>query len=234
MPRYKNHNWLIPWGLCVLFLLGGCSQNPVTSTQLTGYRGEMPANLGGHWERDYGRGEDVNQALNRLFRRLSRASQSRGYGGNEIGIINSYQDVDSIIALARLADLITRPNVLTIAQDKNEISIEREGDFSMLCEFFDGAAQGTQTEFGQEVCGWDGHQFVTSLILPDGLNVTHRFTIAPDGQNMHVATTVSSRTTPVPFTLNRFYTRFELPEPEYNCVDTLSRKRVCSTEENPL
>ena len=235
MPGQKPYKWLIQWVLCLVFLLGACSQNKTRDTGLSGYRGTMPANLDGHWERDYGRSEDVNQALTRLFRRLSRASQNQAYAGrNDIGVITSAQDVDSIIALARLAELITRPNVLTISQNETEINIEREGDFAMLCEFFNGTSQGTDTEYGREVCGWDGHQFVSHLILPDGLNVSHRFTVAPDGNNMHVATTVSSRTTPVPFTLNRFYTRFEPLAPEYNCVNTLSRQRVCSTEENPL
>jgi len=44
-------------------------------------------------------------------------------------------------------------------------------------------------------------------------------------------TTVSSSTSRVPFTLRRFYTRFQRPAPDYKCIETLSMKRVCSTGE---
>ena len=221
---------------CVLvlsLLLTACSPNPARDDAIRGYKGAVAADLSGSWERDYSRSDDVNNALRRLFRRLSRAAQDqRNSRMGDAGLITSSQDVSSILALARLADLITRPNVLTISQSEHEISVEREGDFAMFCEFYNGVAQGTETNYGTEVCGWDGQQFVSDLILPDGLLVSHRFTIAPDGENMHVATTVSSSATRVPFTLTRFYTRFEPPTSKYNCIETLSRKRVCSTRED--
>ena len=101
----------------------------------------------------------------------------------------------------------------------------------MLCEFYDGVAKGTTSDYGAEVCGWDGDQLVSHLILPDGLIVIHRFTLSPNKKNMRVTTTVSSSTARVPFTLNRFYMRFEPPSSEFNCIETLSMKRVCSTGE---
>lgn len=214
-------------------LVAGCLRQPVRDDATRAYQGVMPVELSGSWERDYSRGDDVNQALGRLFRQLNRSGQGRqspNYGrfGNT-GPIASYGDVSSILALARLAELVTRPAVLTISQSENEIRVEREGDFAMVCNFFDKVSQGAVTEHGREICGWTGEQFVSRLLLPDGLVVSHRFTMAPDLENLHVATTVSSASTRIPFTLHRFYTRFEPLGSDYNCIETLSRKRVCST-----
>ena len=63
---------------------------------------------------------------------------------------------------------------------------------------------------------------------------THRFTISADSRQLRVVTTLASSTSRVPFTLRRFYTRFERPPPNYSCVETLSMKRVCSTGELKL
>lgn len=212
--------------LCLL--VTGCVQQSVRDNATRSYLGVMPVDLSGSWERDYSRGDDVNKALGRLFRQLNRSAHSQQFP-NYAGPVTPYADVSSILALARLAELVTRPTVLTISQSEGEIRVEREGDFAMVCEFYGGVSRGVVTDHGTEVCGWTGEQFVSRLLLPDGLVVSHRFTIAPDRENMHVATTVSSSSTRVPFTLHRFYTRFEPLDSEYNCIETLSRKRVCST-----
>ena len=143
----------------------------------------------------------------------------------------SARDVSSVLALARLTELITRSDVLTISQNEHEISIEREDDFALLCAFYDGLAKDTQSDYGIEICGWDGEQLVSNLVLPDGLQVTHRFTVSEDGEQLRVVTTVASSTSRVPFTLRRFYTKFVRPPSNVNCVETFSMKRVCDTGE---
>ncbi len=211
--------------LCLM--ITACARQPAQDNAIRSYQGVMPVNLSGSWERDFSRGDDVNKALGRLFRQLNRSAQSQQYP-NYAGPIAPYADVSSILALARLAELVTRPTVLTITQSDSELRVEREGDFAMVCEFYDNVSQGTVSEYGTEVCGWTGEQYVSRLLLPDGLVVSHRFTVAEDQQNLHVATTVSSRSSRIPFTLHRFYTRFEPLSSEYNCVETLSKKRVCT------
>lgn len=188
----------------------------------------MPVNLSGSWERDYSRGDDAQTTLNMVLRRASRPAPDTGYPGN-----NPYptQDLSKIVALAQLAELITRPDVLTIEQSEYEVSIARKDDFTLLCEFYEGLAKRTQSDYGTEVCNWNGTRLESHLILPDGLLVSHRFTMSSDGQNLHVSTTVSSDSTSTPFTLNRYYVKFERPESEFNCIETLSMKRVCSTGE---
>lgn len=220
--------------LVLCLLMAACSHQPERDNSTRNYLGVMPVDLSGSWERDYSRGDDVNKALGRLFRQLNRAAQNQqypNYGGSRNGGAGAmFGDPSSILALARLAELVTRPSVLTILQNEHEIKVEREGDFAMVCEFYDNIAKGAETAHGTEVCGWTGEQFISRLQLPDGLAVSHRFTLAPDLENLHVATTVSSTSSSVPFTLHRFYTRFEPASSEYNCVETLSRKRVCTTK----
>lgn len=220
--------------LVLCLLMAACSHQPARDNSTRNYLGVMPVDLSGSWERDYSRGDDVNKALGRLFRQLNRAAQNQQYpnygGSRNSGAGVMFGDPSSILALARLAELVTRPSVLTVSQSEHEIKVEREGDFAMVCEFYDNIAKGTETAHGTEVCGWTGEQFISRLQLPDGLVVSHRFTLAPDLENLHVATTVSSTSSRVPFTLHRFYTRFEPASSEYNCVETLSRKRVCTTK----
>ena len=220
--------------LVLCLLVTACSQQPALKNNTPGFEGAMPVDFSGSWERDYSRGDDVNGVLGGLFYRLNRQAAQRNPGDPRLGSATpgiSERESSSILALARLAELITRLDVLTIAQNEYEISIERKDDFTMLCEFYGGVAKGTTSDYGSEVCSWDGDQLVSHLILPDGLNISHRFAISADRNHLRVATTVSSSATRVPFTLTRFYMKFDPPTSEFNCIETLSMKRVCSTGE---
>jgi hypothetical protein len=206
-------------------LVVACSSNlPTIDTSMPSYSGGMPADLSGSWERDYSRSDDIQGVLNSTMRRVYRAPTDTGYPAPS-------QDMSKIVALARFAEMITRPDVLTITQDEYEIKIARKDDFTMLCEFYEGYSKRTESEFGAEVCSWNGHQLVSHLVLPDGLLVSHRFTVATNGMSLQVSTTISSNATRVPFTVNRVYSKFEPPESGFNCMETLSMKRVCSTGE---
>ena len=220
--------------LLTLLIVACTPSRPVIDAQMMQVDGEMPADLSGSWERDYSRGDDVNQVLRDIYYYLSRTSADRAYTTRPGPVQPSSKDMASIGALARLAELITRPQVLTISQNDQEITVDRKDDFSLLCAFYDGLAKGTESEYGTEICGWDGDQLVSHLVLPDGLQVTHRFTVSEDRQQLRVVTTVASNTARVPFTLRRFYKKFERLPPDFNCIETLSMKRVCSTGEIEL
>jgi hypothetical protein len=221
------------WNIVAMCLvLVSCTPaKPVIDEQMMRIDGEMPADFSGSWERDYSRGDDVNQVLRDIYYYLSRTSADRAYTTRPGPVRPSSRDMQSISALARLAELITRPQVLTISQNDQEITVDRKDDFSLLCAFYDGVAKGTESDYGTEICGWDGVQLVSHLILPDGLQVTHRFTVSADQQQLRVVTTVASNTARVPVTLIRFYRKFERLPPDFNCIETLSMKRVCSTGE---
>jgi hypothetical protein len=221
------------WNIVATCLvLAACTPaKPVIDEQMMRIDGEMPADLSGSWERDYSRGDDVNQVLRDIYYYLSRTSADRAYTTRPGPVQPSSRDMQSISALARLAELITRPQVLTISQNDREITVDRKDDFSLLCAFYDRVTKGTESAYGTEICGWDGDQLVSHLVLPDGLQVTHRFTVSADRQQLRVVTTVSSNTARVPVTLSRFYRKFERLPPDFNCIETLSMKRVCSTGE---
>ena len=221
--------------LAAFLLLVACAPAPVVNDNMQKVQGPLPANFEGSWERDYSRGEDMNGALRAAWYELSRTIPDQYYGSR--GPVQqgpSQQDVNSLMALARLAEAITRSDVLTIFQDDHEVRVEREDDFALLCGFFNGQAKPTESEFGREVCGWSGSNLVSNMTLPDGLQIVHRFTVSDDHQNLRVITTLSSKYAKVPFTINRFYRRFERPTSNFNCIETLTMKRVCSTGELEL
>jgi hypothetical protein len=219
----------------IVVIMGCSSRGPVVDLTTPSFVGAMPANFSGSWERDYSRGEDVQGALNTLFRERSRQAQQQQYpssphtGSAQAGI--SQREGNALLALARLVEEITRPDVLRISQDDFEIQVARKDDFAMSCSFFEGIAQGTNSPYGTEVCNWDGNSLVSYLVLPDGLQISHRFTMSPDGAYLRVITTATSSATRTPFTLHRYYIKFEAPPSAFNCIETLSMKRVCSTAE---
>ena len=217
-----------------LVLVACAPAKPVIDEQMMRIDGEMPADFSGSWERDYSRGDDVNQVLRDIYYYLSRTSADRAYTTRPGPVQPSSRDMESVTALARLAELITRPQVLTISQNDQEITVDRKDDFSLLCAFYDGVAKGTESDYGTEICGWDGDQLVSHLILPDGLQVTHRFTVSADREQLRVVTTVSSSAARMPVTLRRYYRKFERLPPDFNCIETLTMKRVCSTGEIEL
>ncbi len=239
MPRLNLLMRRLPGLVLACLLTASCSQPAIRdgAEAEAGFHGPMPADFSGSWERDYSRGDSINGVLNGLFYELNRRAAQRHandprFGGSQPSI--SKRDAESLVALARLAELITRPDVLTISQSDVEISIARKDDFAMSCEFHAGVAKGTISDYGTEVCGWDGQQLISHLILPEGLNIVHRFALSRDGDRMRVTTTVSSGTSRLPFTINRYYMQFEAPTSDFNCIETLSMKRVCSTGElNP-
>ncbi len=214
----------------LLFLLVGCAKDePVLLENIRYFEGPMPADFSGSWARDYARGDDIDQVVRDAWYELSRRVRTDLRSGSGLALAD--RDMAYLMPLARLAELITRQDELTISQTDNEILIERKDDFALFCAFYDGVGQTTDNLFGKESCGWDENRLINFLQLPDGLRVLHRFTISDDRKQLRVVTTVSSDTSKVPITLERYFWRFEKITPKYKCIETLSMKRVCSTGE---
>lgn len=225
------HMLRLPFTMILALIVAACSQQPVVETGVRQYNGAMPADFSGSWERDYTRGDDVNAALRVAYNRLPMTYPDQGFRSGPVLPSPSSKDVAALTALARLAELITRMDHVTIAQNDNLIRVDRKDDFSYECAFYNGVAKAIESVFGTEICGWDGPQLVSQLVLPGGLQITNRLTISANRQQLRIVTTVASNTSRVPFTLRRFYRRYERLAPDYNCVETLSMKRVCSTGE---
>jgi hypothetical protein len=191
----------------------------------------------GSWELDYSQSDNIQTKLDSMVRELRRQAERRSQGGNQgaimVGGSAGANSAPSIIGLARMSDLITRSPLLKIKQSEHEIKIKREENFALTCEFYAGQFQSVETPLGTEICGWNGHQLVFKILLPEGLSIQHVMTLASYGGKLNIATTVVSDQVSYPFTLNRVYNRFVPGSSGYSCKMTLTKGRVCSTQSAP-
>ena len=220
---------------CCIFI-AGCSAPPAKKAVLKGDN-KQAVNFSGSWEMDYSQSDNTQEKLDSIVRDLNRQAERRARGNMRQGpgagvVVNSVgaNNGASILGLVRLADLITQSPLLEVTQDTHKIRVKREGDFDLTCEFYPGELNKVETPFGTEICGWNGHQLVFKLQLPDGLSMQHVMTMGAAGQKLSVATTVVSSQVSFPFTLNRVFNRFEPGDDGYRCEVTLTRGRVCTTE----
>jgi len=219
---------------CVL--LSGCNTPPTKKAVLEGDNKEA-VNFSGSWEMDYSQSDNTQEKLDSIVRDLNRQAERRAKGNMHQGpgggiMINAAgaNSGSSVLGLVRLADLITQSPLLEVTQNLHKIRVKREAEFDLTCEFYPGELREVETPFGTEICGWNGHQLVFKLLLPDGLSMQHVMTMGATGQKLNVATTVVSGQVSFPFTLNRVFNRFEPGDDGYRCEVTLTRGRVCTTE----
>jgi len=222
-------------------VVAGCGSAPADRPAGSPGAGTAPSkavNLSGSWEMDYGMSDNAQREVDRLLRELQREAERRAQGSKYQGPVGAglviggggLNSGSSLTGLARFADTITQTPLLEIEQDDRSIRIRREDDADLTCEFHAGELRVVETPFAKEVCGWQGHQLVFRLLLPDGLRIQHVLTAAADGQKLNVATTVASDQVTQPFTLNRVYNRFDPGERGFQCEMTLTRGRVCTTK----
>jgi hypothetical protein len=222
--------------LLACVLLYGCGSPPAQRPGLQGGNAQA-VDFGGSWELDYSQSDNTQQKLDSVVGELNRAAERRAQGNMQQGPVgggfimggSGPNSGVSILGLARMADLITQSPLLEIVQNEHKILVKREEDFALSCEFYTGQYRKVETPFGIEACGWDAHQLVFKVLLPDGLSIQHVMTIGAAGQKLNIATTVVSDQVSFPFTLNRVYNRFEPGDSSFQCQETLSRGRVCTT-----
>lgn len=220
--------------LCLLLLtllLAGCgatAQRPVTVAA-------APVDFAGAWEVDYSQSENVRDAFDVLIRELQRQAERRarsmdqGVGAVSLGGAGANSGT-SLYGLARMAEIVTEPQLLDITQSETQISVKRDGSFALNCDFSGLASNVRESVLGSEVCGWDGHQLIFQVYLPDGLTIYHRMTLGPDGERINIATTLRSDQVSSPFSLDRVYRRYDPEASGIRCKQTLSKGRVCTTE----
>ena len=195
-------------------LLAGCAEQPSLKS-----RSFARADFSGSWEMDYQSSDRINERLRGLYHEIQRAQERRpaasdiNIGATQraeraVGMIDQ-RSAQGVVDLARLADLITGGQLLEIEQSRGGITIKREDTFNLHCVFADGDAEAEAIEgsLGSEICGWDAHQLVFNIFLPDGLAITHRLSIASNREKLNIATTVRSARSGYPF-----YTKPRLPE----------------------
>lgn len=224
---------LFPVGL---IFLGALIANASLAQKLQNRNGKT-VDFSGHWEMNYSDSDNIQARLDSMVRELQRRAQrqaNNNVSNRSSAAISSapgaYNSGPSVIGLARMADSITQAQLLEVEQSEHEIGIKREETFALSCEFYGDYFHTVETPFGKETCGWDSHQLLFRILLPEGLSIQHRFTLGPSGERLNVATTVVSDRVSYPFTLNRVYNRYDPGKSGISCELTLTRGKVCTTE----
>jgi hypothetical protein len=194
----------------------------------------------GSWEKDFRRSDNWEEELSRIFRLRQEAANRdrstpyirRANLGPAVTLGNLRLNRGrgrgaNIVDLARLAEYISRQSTVTIRQNREEVRIERDGDADLVCGLSDATMAPYTGRYGAELCGWDRQQLVFEITLPDELMIMHRFSVAADAGSLRMVTSVISKGTNS-FTLITVYNRYDAPADEFDCVQTLSRGRVCS------
>ncbi|MEE4110536.1 MAG: hypothetical protein V2I24_14385, partial [Halieaceae bacterium] len=151
--------------LCLPALVACSTADPVQPA-----RAPDPVDMRGNWELDYGSSDNLQARLSSMMRDL-RKQQARS-ANNERGAMvaagagNSQQ---ALYGLAQMAELVTQTQLIEIQQDRVSIAVEREGTFTLSCDYGPDAAQRQDYGVGAERCFWDGSQLVFQVRLPEGL-----------------------------------------------------------------
>ena len=182
----------------------------------------------GNWELDYQLSDHPNEKIRQVYieTRSRIEAQMRRQGNQAVIVDQSFFNLHSIIGLGQLAERIGQATVLDIKQRDRHIVIQRNDDFSLICDFDD--MQRKASMIGAEACAWDEDQLIFRIVLPDGLNVGHKLSVAADRSRLNIATTVWIEGVGYPFTLNRVYMPFEPGEGLYHCEYTIARQTTCS------
>ena len=135
---------------------------------------------------------------------------------------------EAVTGLARFAEEITRLPMLDIKQDVEGINVEREKDFNLRCKYRDRQYVQSTNPFGTEVCGWSQNRLFFNMNMAGGLHISHQFSLSRDGSMLNVTTTVTSDSVGAPLIISNFYNRFNLPDANYDCRQTLTRNKVCT------
>ncbi len=187
--------------------------------------------MSGNWEKDYQLSDDFQTEFNLYMSDIQRTYRQQTDGLNRGttfgGGLSVGGSMETIVGLARFTEEITRMPLLQIEQDRARIRIDREDDFALFCEFFSRQTAVTETPFGIEQCGWNGEQLLFQLDLQDGLRIFYQVTLAPNGRQLNITTTVTSALVSSPMTISNYYRRYDIPESDVDCILTLTRNNVC-------
>jgi hypothetical protein len=227
----------LPFRYILLALLCGlltacATEEPTRISEEVSYE---VVDMSGNWEKDYQLSDDFDTEFNLFIFDVQRRLNPQSDTLNRIPSLSVGQasgSRETIIGLARFTEEITRMPLLQIEQDRSRMRIDREDDFSLLCEFFNEQTAITQTPFGTEECGWNGEQLLFQLVLDDGLRIFYQVTLSPNGRQLNITTTVSSASVSTPMTISNYYRRYDIPENEFDCILTLTRNNVCRRSNN--
>ena len=216
-------------GLVTAFGYGCASEAPIERPVV-----KAVAELGGHWEVDYARSDTVQTQINASFREVQREIRRRQEavesGASPQGM--PLGDADTLIALAKMAELVTDSDLLEIEQDPHILRVQRANNFALSCDLDE--AQVVHSLLGAERCWWDGQQWHFLVRLPNGLSIEHRFSVSEDSRSLAQRTVLAAPGVNRDLEVVRIYSRYDPSTRGFRCIDTLSRGRVCTTENSDL
>ena len=190
-------------------------------------------NFSGSWEKDFQRSDKWEDELSRMMtiRQERAAIQSTGSKSTfkvyNINLNSSRARGSSIVDLARLAEYVSRQTTMEIYQDRNEIRIERRGEADLVCTLAEGPTETFSSDHGAEMCGWDRQQLVFRTALPGDLDIMHRFSVSSNTKVLRMVVSISSRDS-APFNLIQAFNRYDASSGPFNCIQTITRGKVCS------
>ncbi len=213
-----------------LSLLLGCAQERHIEAVT---RVATPVDMTGHWEIDFARSDNLQDQLSSIARRVQReavrrarlAEEGRGYAGSPL------PDPSDLVTLARLAEIITEPVLLEVIQNDARIRVKRDKSFALVCEYGGSGLSITVDTLGIQRCGWDGDQLFFMLELEEGLDVTHRLSRSDKPDMLLLVTSVETTSTRFPLVVSQYFTPYDPDALGYRCERTLTRGKVCSTQQ---
>jgi hypothetical protein len=214
----------------LVLALAGCSTP--TSPEPARYAPAKPVDLAGSWEIDHARSDNIQQQFNAIARQLQREAERRARAAERGQAVSpaAMTSGRDLYALAEMAELITAPTLLDVVQTDSEVRLKRENSFALICRTDRPAPVISVTAFGEERCGWDGHQLFFDISLPDGLSIRHRISRSALADFLVVQTAVYSPVVREPFTVRKVFNRYDPAKAGYRCTQTLSKGLVCTTE----
>lgn len=207
--------------------LAACAEEPVRQELASD-----PVDMSGNWELDFARSDNLQARFGSMIRQLREQAARTNGERSRSSVAAAGSSQETLLGLAQMAELITESQLLEISQSRIAIRVEREGNFSLSCDYGDGdgAIQANDYGVGAERCFWDGQQLVFEIRLPDGLDIVHRLSVAESGQTLAIVTSLYARGVSSPFSVRRIYRRYEPGRSGFRCTETLTRGRVCTTE----
>jgi len=229
---------LFCWVFCLLLpgTLARGADGPVSPDLITEITPEITPeplppirpSFDGAWQKDFSRSDKWDDELERILDQMRRDAQ-RGQSSARVPsgyVIQRRRGSANIIELAQLAEYISRQTIIRVRQTAVEVRIQREGDADLVCSTLPGTTQTFTSEYGNEICGWDAQQLIYHISLAGGVDILHRFTVSENREELSMATSISSGGTA--FNLIQFFWRYDSPNENYSCIETISRGNSCS------
>jgi hypothetical protein len=141
-------------------MLGLCGCGASTTPQQS--PADTPvADFSGHWEVDYARSDSVQTQLNSTFRDIQRQARRQRDAAERGMTVQGppLGDVDTVLALAKMAELVTASDLLVVDQDIAFVRIDRENSFALVCDIRGGSDSHHAIGARDLLVGWSAITF---------------------------------------------------------------------------